>query len=314
MAGKWVDTNRRRDPWAVAMGGGSHFEQTWEEETHSSGGNYMAQQALVDAADDFFDEWTDSKDKLNGYYSGVSEAIEGVEGMADTYASELNDYKTQFDPTKQKFLDMTDKDFGRRDEMANSFMEFAKPQYNKVSGDAMADVAHQSQIGRESADRAMQGMGINPASGNYQSQQRQGRIQEAANKALAANTARQGETARAAAMAGKGVELFDPNKSVQGALQIQGGQDSLLAGQGNMLATGAQLRGDQADSYGRNVTLPAGETAGALYGAVAGLATGGDSNSGPSGGRGGGNTTTYGPAISGMNPNYDQESKDFFGK
>lgn len=269
----------------------------------------MAMSTLKSAADKFMQEWQGEVANLKGYYKTGFGAANEIEGMADTYAQELESYKQKFTPLQDSLLGMAQDDLGRRNTLAGDFMTYARPDYEAVSGRAMADVAHQSEIGRQAADRALAGMGGRTDANRYMQTQMRSRIDEAANKALAANQARQMETMRAAQLAGQGIQLFDPNQGAQGALAIQAGQNPYLAGQSQALQAGGALRSDLINSYGNNIVLPAGEAAGALYGAVNGIAYGSGAGSG---GSGGGSRTTYGGVISGMNSNYNQEAIDFF--
>jgi len=240
-------------------------------------------------------EMGSARDMVSGAYKDVTASLGS---MGEDMKSEWESMKTEYSGIKGDLISGAREDMGNRSELTRQFMDLTKADYEGASGRAMADVAAQSEAGRQAEAMRMSGLGVDPTSGRSRSFMRTSRNDEALNKAMAGNTARLDEKDRISGLTAKGLELIDPTKNINAATGIQNLQNNLLTTRSNLSTNLADIQGrlagqtgnlasqqgNLAGSFAQNVVAPKGEMGAAQLGvsqstrpAVGATSTGGTS-------------------------------------
>lgn len=216
--------------------------------------------------EDFLAQWKGNLANTERLYTGAEDAIGGLDDIAGKLADEWGQFETQFGGMRDDLLAAGKEDLGRRNELSTTYMDLARPDYAGAEGKAAGDVSNMAAIGRKNLQQQQTSMGIDPSSGASQAGLSKSYLDEALGKATAVNSARQGEKARTATMAGQGIQLFDPSRTVGLAMDINGQKNNLLSAEAGVRSNAAGMRSGLAGSYTQNVTNPAGDNAGTAYG------------------------------------------------
>lgn len=258
-------------------------------------GNAEVSKEAAEMSKKYLGEWNAGLEKAGGMYNAAITEIGKAQGtVADAYAdvsknmgdmstdlaTEWNSMKEQWGGIQSELVGSARGDISDRNALKRQFMDLTRSDEEGASGRAMADVAAQSEAGRQAEAMRMSGLGIDPTSGRTRSMMTMSRNNEALNKAMAGNKARLDEKDRVTGLTAKGLELIDPTKSVNAASAIQGMSNDLLASRsnlevnrantmGNLATTSGNLarsQGDLAGGYASNVVAPKGEMGAAQLG------------------------------------------------
>lgn len=235
-------------------------QRDWERQDRRNA-QQMAEQANV-----FINDWMGDLDRAGEIYDQALGSVDQIDSLADQLAHEWEAYGQQFGGLQDDLITAAGSDLENRGRMSAQFIDAATPDYGGATRRAVADVAQQSQQGRDAMTRTMTGMGINPNSGKALAGLRQSYLDEAKNKALAINTARNNETTRSGNMAATGMQLFDPSNTAGLAIQIKNGQNDLLTTQAGLRSQSADSRQAIAGNYANTIGQQRGEAAGTLMG------------------------------------------------
>lgn len=239
----------------------------WNTDLKKAGGMYNSAISEIGTA----------RGQIAGAYKDVTASLGS---MGEDMKSEWESMKTEYSGIKGDLISGAREDMGNRSELTRQFMDLTKADYEGASGRAMADVAAQSEAGRQSEAMRMSGLGVDPTSGRSRSFMRTSRNDEALNKAMAGNTARLDEKERVSGLTAKGLELIDPTKNINAATGIQDLQNNLLTTRANMSTNLADIQGrlsghtanlagqqgNLAGSYAQNIAAPKGEMGAAQLG------------------------------------------------
>lgn len=235
----------------------------------------------------FLDQWNKGLQNLTGMYNVATEQIAksygylddakaAASGMDDVIAQVNNDwsqYRDTFDPLQGESIDTAREGLMTERELMGTIRDLNRADYEGVAGSAKADVAAESERGRQAQQREMQGLGVDPTSGNYQNSMRRSRANEAINKVLAGNMARLNEKNRLTGVATTGLSVIDPSRAygIAGDISrgsreyagmvsgLEGTKVNAMTGIANSAAQLANAQTGVANSYGGNVTRPASE-------------------------------------------------------
>lgn len=238
--------------------------------------------------------WNTSLKSTQGMYnqamSSVGEgwkAIKAMQSDKTDFSKLTKDLETEWENIKGKFGGLTDQaismageEMTQRQQLGKQLTSLAQADYEGASGRAMADVAGQAEIGRQSEQRRMAALGIDPTSGRGRSAMNTMQSQEALSKAQAGTQARRGEKERVTGVTQSAMQLIDPSKTAKVATDIQGLKGQLLsqrtglaeaqtrqqAGIAGAIGTMAGAAGGIARGMGETVTAPLGEAAGVYSG------------------------------------------------
>lgn len=266
----------------------------------------------------FLGQWSDTINKVGSMYGGTMNflrkiagqigkidtstsgaikfdiKIPGLEGVMDEIKQSYSEWKSQYQPIGQEFLQRSLEQMKKRDEMLGALGRAATPDYAGVAGQAATDVKTQSEMQRQEMARKLLAMGIDPTSGKFGALERKGALQEAKNVAIAMNLARRGEKERATALQAKIAGMYQPGEAARiGAGLVKMGPE-LLKTQGalgksmaDIAAEAARIRTEQIRAktaqigaltniartsgqliggYAQNVMQPQGEIAGYYLG------------------------------------------------
>lgn len=222
-------------------------------------------------------EMGSARDYVSGAYKDVTASLGS---MGEDMKSEWESMKSEYGDIKGDLIGATKEDMTNRSELTRQFMGLTKADYEGASGRAMADVAAQSEAGRQAEAMRMSGLGVDPTSGRSRGFMRTSRNDEALNKAMAGNTARLDEKERISGLTAKGLELIDPTKNINAATKIQDMQNNLLTTRSNLSTNLADIQsrlagntanlasqeGNLASSYAASVVAPKGEMGAAQLG------------------------------------------------
>ena len=263
--------------------GGGEFaltqaKESWELQKKSAQSNAKLTQQ-------FLDQWgvgmSDLKDIyksiLGGGGTGLGALPDEISGpmkeFTDKISSEYDSFKENYAPLESAGIESSLSELGARSGMISQFQDLSKADYEGVSGRAMADVAGQSETARQAEARNMMSMGIDPTSGRFGSLTKKSYLDEARNKAIAANVARRGEKERVTDVTARGLELVDPMIGANIATGISGQRSGLLKTGADITNTGAKTAADIAKAkadivggYAKNVVNPYGELAFTMLG------------------------------------------------
>jgi len=277
-------------------------------------GNAEVSKEAAEMSKKYLGEWNAGLEKAGGMYNAAITEIGKAQGtVADAYAdvsknmgdmsadlaTEWNSMKEQWGGIQSDLVGSAQGDITDRNALKRQFMDLTRSDEEGASGRAMADVAAQSEAGRQAEAMRLSGLGIDPTSGRTRSMMTMDRNAEALNKAMAGNKARLAEKDRVAGLTAKGLELIDPTKSVDAASRIQGMSNDLLATRsnlevnrgntmGNLAMTSGKLagmQGDLAGSYASNIVAPKGELGAAQLGVSQATRPATQTAAGGSGGR-----------------------------
>lgn len=206
--------------------------------------------------------WLGELDTTKGFYSDSNASIDAYGKTADTLAREYQAYEEKFGPMRDQLLELAGVDMGRREQLAEQFMQVARADYEGEAGRAAASVAHQTENARGQLRRT-----LGPTNrAQYADQMTRLAAEEAKNKVLAATQAKLAEKDRVAGLSTTGIQLFDPVRTTTAATNIESGKNELLLKQAGVLGDVAQMKGSLAASYNRNITEPIGELANTYQG------------------------------------------------
>lgn len=208
-------------------------------------------------ADQFLQAWNQTLQASQGVYNRALDAYEGtydwmksasesasrLGDLAGQVETEYQQFRTDFAGTEQTFRDAAGDEMGSRQRMGKQLEGLATADYEGAAGQAMADVASQSEMGRQAEARRMQSLGIDPTSSRGRALMERGRATEAGNRAIAGNMARRGEKERVTGATATAMSMFDPTQMASMAMNIRG------AGT-NLLQTAGGLRGAETDAMG----------------------------------------------------------------
>ena len=266
------------------------WETRWEEYD-------PAQENVQGAASSFMSEWRDNLGESKRLYENTEASINNYAKYEAELGKEYELLEERFGGLRDDLITTSREDLEKRNIMGGMFMDAAKADYEGASAEAIGDIAGQAQRGREMQTRSDLARGMDPTSGASRTAKSKSYLNEAIGKVLASNSARNNEKLRTGAMAAQGMGLFDPNITGGLALNIQNAGSNLKVGQSNIAGNVVGMNNNLANSFTQNVTAPAGDTAGTLYGMSL--------NPSAVGGGGGGSSTTYGGV---MNPGFWDES------
>lgn len=222
-------------------------------------------------ADDFMTEWKGNLAQSEDLYGKTQEAIDNYGQYESKLGDEYDLLEERFGGLRDKLTETAESDLEKRNIMGGMYMDAAKADYGGASSRAIGEVANQAQRGRQMQTRSDLARGMDPTSGSSKIARSKSYLDEAIGKVLAANAARGNEKLRAGAMAGRGMELFNPSHTANLALGIQNQGTGILTAQSNVAQNVAGMTNDLANSYTQNITKPAGDTAGSFYGLLAGM-------------------------------------------
>jgi hypothetical protein len=226
----------------------------------------------------------------NQAMEGVSKGWKAIEDLTSNKVdfSKLSaDLSSEWENIKGKFGGLTDQaitmageEMTQRQQLGKQLTSLAQADYEGASGRAMADVAGQSEIGRQSEQRRMAALGIDPTSGRGRSEMNTMQSQEALNRAAAGTRARRGEKERVTGVTSAAMQLIDPSKTAKIATDVQGAKGQILQqrtqlaeaearqsqGIAGAIGTMSGAAGSVARGMGETVTAPLGEAAGVYSG------------------------------------------------
>lgn len=253
-----------------------------------------AAKSAAPMAKKYMDMWNKSLSTTTGMYNKAMEGIDrgwdAIKTMQDNkvdFSKISADLESEWESIKGKFgglsdqaIEMAGEEMTQRRQLGKQLSSLAQPDYEGVAGRAMADVTGQAEKGRQSEQRRMASLGIDPTSGRGRSAMNTIQAQETLAKATAATAARRGEKERVGGAAERAMELIDPSKTFGVAKDIQGlksdilgqrvgvGEAQVRQGAGIAGAIGAMsgAAGNIARGMGETVTSPLGEAAGVYSG------------------------------------------------
>lgn len=254
----------------------------------SNAGDAELSKQAGEMSQQYLKQWNEGLEKAGGMYNSAIGEITKAQGMvgdaykdistnlgsmSDTIGKEWESMKTQWGDTKGDLIGATKESLDQRGQLRRQFMDLTRSDEEGASGRAMADVAAQSEAGRQAEAMRLAGLGIDPTSGRGRGAMRMSRSDEALNKAMAGNKARIGEKERVAGLTAQGLQLIDPTQDVNAATAIQNMENNLLSARsnlevnranitGNLASTTANLasqRGNLATGYAQNIAAPRGE-------------------------------------------------------
>jgi len=235
----------------------------------------------------FMGEWSSAMSGLKDIYGKTFDAIFGggtggaiggqvgkLNELGDLMTQEYKDYRTKWGETETQFMEQARLEGQARGQAIGELQQYARPDYEGVTGRAAADVKGQSEIARQAAAREQMGYGVDPTSGKFGALTRRSYLDEARDTAISMNVARRGEKERAAGVSLDIAKTADPRISGNLALGIAQGGNQLASTAANVYGAGAQALSAQTSalanltsSYGQNVVNPYGEMAGYFMGA-----------------------------------------------
>lgn len=244
-----------------------NYLKQWNQGLETAGGLYNSA----------IDQITKAQTTVGDAYKNIDKNLGDMSG---DMAKEWEEMKSTYGDIKGDLIGATKESLQQRGDLRRQFMNLAKGDEEGASGRAMADVAAQSEMGRQAEAMRMAGLGIDPTSGRSRSAMRMSRNQEALNKAMAGNKARLAEKERVAGLTAQGLELIDPTRDIDAATAIQNMQNDLLQSRsnlevnranvtGNLAQTSGNLAGQYgnlASGYATNVVAPKGEMGAAQLG------------------------------------------------
>jgi hypothetical protein len=253
-----------------------------------------AAKSAAPMAKKYMDMWNKSLSTTTGMFNKAMEGVDrgwaAIKTMQDNkvdFSKISADLESEWESIKGKFgglsdqaIEMAGEEMTQRRQLGKQLSSLAQPDYEGVAGRAMADVTGQAEKGRQSEQRRMASLGIDPTSGRGRSAMNTIQAQETLAKATAATAARRGEKERVGGAAERAMELIDPSKTFGVAKDIQGlksdilgqrvgvGEAQVRQGAGIAGAIGAMsgAAGNIARGMGETVTSPLGEAAGVYSG------------------------------------------------
>lgn len=241
----------------------------------------------------FLQLWTGAMGDVQGMYKQAFSSLEGIAGqiagggadtglggIADMIMQEYDRYRTEMAPAEQEFIEGARGEAVARRGMTDRLMELGTADYEGEMGAAVTDVRKQSEIARQAEARRLLGMGIDPSSGRFGALTRKSAIDEARNTAIAMNVARRGEKERVGQLALQGLQVLDPTKMGQLAIEsrrtgtellgrtadIAKAEADIQVARTNALSNLAGTTGSLASGYSTAITQPLGEMAGFYMG------------------------------------------------
>mgnify|MGYP001420553663 CR=1 FL=1 len=241
-------------------------------------------------AQKFLSQWntaaTESRGAFNTAMAGVEETKNylksigteyggQIKALVDQTQADLAQYKQTYAPLETEAIETARQALGSQRGMMTYLQDFSKADYEGVSGRAKADVGAEMEMGRRAEARELSGLGLDPTDTKYRGSMRQSRVDEAINKALAANKARLEEKNRVTGVTTTGLQVIDPSKmggNIAGQIQTgkKGYTDTVseLTKAGAGLQTGlagakaslAKTSGDLATGYGQTMMPQYGES------------------------------------------------------
>jgi len=224
----------------------------------------QAEQAKVAAqlAQEFLGQWNKAASETRGTFNVAMASIEDtqsyiksigeeygtqIKSLVDQTQSDLSEYRDAYDPLEKEAIETAQMAMGAQRGMISQIKDLSKADYAGVSGRAKADVGAEMERGRRAESMELSGMGIDPTDSRYRGSMRTSRINEAINKALAANKARIGEKNRVAGVVATGLQTIDPSK-MGGDIskQIQEGKRDYTGTMADLTKTGAVLQSNMA--------------------------------------------------------------------
>ena len=242
-------------------------KEAWELQKQSA-------QNTANLTQQFLSQWGVGMEKLGNLYdkilSGETGGAAGPLGeLTDKIMQEYEDFKTEYQPMEREFFEAAREELGIRRDLAGQLQRLATPDYEGVAGTAMADVAGQSEMARQAAAREAMGYGIDPTSGKFGALTRKSYLDEARNRAIAANLARRGEKERVSGLTTEALGLIKPSETAGVGLGIQKGRTGLLTTAGELGKARADIQRSYADivgNYGEQMVQPYGEVGFTLLG------------------------------------------------
>lgn len=221
------------------------LDQQQQQQTAQAGAN----------ADQFLQAWNQTLMASQGVYNRALDAYEGtydwmkdasesakrLGDLAGTVETEYQQFRTDFAGLEGDFRTAATEELGSRRRMGAQLEQLATADYEGAAGRAMADVAQQSEIGRQAEARRLASMGIDPSSGRGRAVMERQRSQEMTNRAIAGTMARRGEKERVTGATAQAMSMFDPNAMANMAMGIRGAGTQLLS-------TAAGLRGAETEA------------------------------------------------------------------
>lgn len=253
-----------------------------------------AAKSAAPMAKKYMEMWNTSLKSTQGMYnqamSSVGEGWDAIKAMQSDkvdFSKLTKDLETEWENIKGKFgglsdqaISMAGEEMTQRQQLGKQLTSLAQPDYEGAAGRAMADVAGQSEIGRQAEQRRMASLGIDPTSGRSRSAMNTMQSQEALAKAQAGTQARRGEKERVTGVTQSAMQLIDPSKTAGIATNIQAAKGQMLAqrtglaeaqtrqasGIAGAIGSMAGAAGSIARGMGETVTAPLGEAAGVYSG------------------------------------------------
>ena len=253
-----------------------------------------AAKSAAPLAKQYMNQWNKALSSTQGMFNkamqGVDKGWAAIKDMQDNKVdfskitadleSEWNNVKDKFGGLSDQAIEMAGEEMTQRRTLGKQLTSLAQPDYEGAAGRAMADVTGQAEKGRQSEQRRMASLGIDPTSGRSRSAMNTIQGQETLAKATAATAARRGEKERVSGATERAMQLIDPSKTAGVATDIQNLKGQLLGqrvgvgeaqvrqGQGIASAIGqmSSAAGGVARGFGESVTAPLGEAAGVYSG------------------------------------------------
>ena len=248
----------REDQGAVSSKLAAQFLGEWNKGLSNLTGMYNVASGQVARSYGYLDEAGD-------FLDSASDSVGQLDDLVADIDNSLQEYRTAFNPLRDEAVAGAREGIQTERELTGTIKDLSQADYEGVSGTAKADVAAESENARRAEARNLQGMGINPNSGNYKDSMRKSYINEAINKVLAGNMARIGEKNRVAGVAVSGLNAIDPSSTYGIAKDITAGDTNLVGAKANMVNTGIKARSDIAGMAG-NIASAAGNLANAQTG------------------------------------------------
>jgi len=243
-------------------------KEAWELQKQQAG-------ATANLTKQFLSQWGVGMEKLGSLYDKILSGESGgaatgkLGELTDKIMQEYEDFKTEYQPMEREFFEAAQEELGVRRELTGQMRELARPDYEGVAGRAMADVAGQSEMGRQAAAREAMSMGLDPTSGRFGALTRKSYLDEARSRAIAANLARRGEKERVTGVTTEAMGLIKPSETAAVGLGIQKGRTGLLTTAGELGKAQADIQRSYADivgNYGEQMVKPYGEVGLTLMG------------------------------------------------
>ena len=191
-----------------------------------------------------------SVDETKNYLKSIGEQYGGqIDALVSQVQGDLAEYKQSYAPLEAEAIQTARQALGSQRGMMDYLQELSKADYAGVSGRAKADVGAEMENARRAEARDLTSMGLNPTDTKYRGSMRQSRVDEAINKALAANQARLGEKNRVTNVTLGGLQTIDPSKmGGNTASQIQTGKKSYTDTISGLTQAGAGLQSNLASA------------------------------------------------------------------